>query len=187
MTRSPLRRADDPFHDWSPKHCLPTTQKCTTCAAYNFYNYLNFRCVLNLKINISLQNYRTSFWTQINIFFIYNRRIIIIGILFIFFLLSIFDFIFFRYSWIIIFDKSYFRKVPKDRFGIEKLRMVDAYYLCEVMDGAESDEDAFVLPRVGHEEGPVVPHDTEVVPETTRCCNVIVGRGYWHLHHFSDL
>jgi len=113
MRRFPLRRADDPFHDWSSKHCSPTTQKMYMKWHVQLTIYLNFRCVL--KINISLENYHTFLWIQINIFFYLEELLWFCSF---FFLLPLF----FRYSRITIFDKSYFRKVSKDRFRIEKLR-----------------------------------------------------------------
>jgi len=44
-----------------------------------------------------------------------------------------------------------------------------------------------ISPRKGHEKGSLVPYSTNVIPEIPRCRNVIVGRGYRHLHYFSDL
>lgn len=78
-------------------------------------------------------------------------------------------------------------KIPINHFKNEKLRIVDAYYLCEIMDRAKSDENTLVPPRRGNEESPLIPYGPDMVPEVSRCCNVIVGRGYRHLHHLADL
>lgn len=63
----------------------------------------------------------------------------------------------------IIFDIIFIRRVIQ--CGTEKFRVEDAYHLCEIVDRTESDENALISPREGHEKGSLVPHSTDVVPE----------------------
>lgn len=102
------------------------------------------------------------------------------------FFFSILEWIYYLY----IFNNctlSLWSEILKDHLGTEKFGVMDAYYLREIVNRAKSDKNTLIPPSVGHEEGPLVPYGPDMVSEVPRCRNVIVGRGYWHLHHLADL
>lgn len=57
----------------------------------------------------------------------------------------------------------------------------------EIVDRAEPDEHSLILPGQGYEKGSLVPRSADVVPESPRCRDVIVGRRHWHFDHFASL